>query len=435
MHISIVTPFEQLYTSFLQTSIVGHAQAEGKVSINVTSLKAYASPKERIDGPIFGHGAGMLLKPTVIERAIDAHEKQHGPAVKLFFSPQGKKTTQPVLKKIYGDIAAKGGHVMLLPARYEGMDSRVEQEYADYILSIGDFVLLGGDLPAMMLVEGLIRLIPGVVGKQESVEHESFSGAFVDYPTYTEPVVWKGREVPPIIRSGNHQAVDTWRHDQAVKATVLRHFSWLRSSILTDKEKKDARKYIPSHYVVLMHTDVLIGQQREPGVTSVTSMDIHDIARSARTYGVSQFSIVTPLLDQQKIVKKLLHFWSDGPGTTYNYNRCEALSAVDIHESLDEVIAMVTQKEGVAPLLIATSARQENHDRMITYYDQEVVWAHNRPIIFIFGTGKGLTASCINRTDYLLGPVHGFVEFNHLSVRSAVAIILDRWMGISEKKV
>lgn len=434
MHISVITPFEQIYGSFLQTSIVSHAQQKGFVSIDVTSLKSYVSPKERIDAPIFGHGAGMLLRPTVIQKAVESNEAKYGKAFKVFFSPQGKKITQSILKKIYDASFGQGRQILLLPARYEGMDTRVEQEYADEMLSVGDFVLLGGDLPAMMLIEGLIRLVPGVVGKQESVEHESFSGPFVDFPTYTEPVEWNGKEVPAILRSGNHQAVDQWRYKKAVQKTVLHHFSWLRSSVLTVDQKKECIQYIPAHYVVLMHSDVLIGPEKQKGTTSVTSMDIHDIARSARTYGISEFFIVTPLQDQQKIVKKLLHFWSEGPGVTYNYNRCDALGVTSVQDSLDAVIEAITHKEGKKPILIATSARKEDHNRMITYYDQERIWAHDRPILFVFGTGKGLSSDCIEKTDYLLGPVHSFSQFNHLSVRSAVAIILDRWLGISEKK-
>src|SRR5205814_4678973 len=141
------------------------------------------------------------------------------------------------------------GHLMIIPARYEGMDARVEREYADMTLSMGDFVIMGGDVPAMLLLEGVLRLIPQVVGKEESVQRESFSGPFVDFPSYTEPVEWKGERVPDVMRSGNHGAIEKWRKECAVRTTVQEHFLWLRSQALTNDDKKLAHQYIPSHYV------------------------------------------------------------------------------------------------------------------------------------------------------------------------------------------
>lgn len=324
---------------------------------------------------------------------------------------------------------------MLLPARYEGMDDRIEQEYADEIISVGDFVLMGGDIPAMMLLEGLLRFVPGVVGKQASVEHDSFSCAFVDYPEYCAPVEWRGHVVPEVVRSGNHAAMATWRRDEAAKRTVLRHFDWLRTSAPTQQERTLASKYIPSHYAALMHTDVLIGSEGIEGTTSVTSIDIHDIARSAKTYGIKKFFVVTPLIDQQKIVSTLLDFWQKGVGVTYNYSRHRAVKQVILQESLDEVIKAIEHKEGKKPLLIATSAKTSIHQQVITYHDQTKVWAQDRPVLFLFGTGQGLAQRVLERCNYLLVPVIGLSDFNHLSVRSAVAIILDRWLGLNQKLV
>ncbi|MCX5922280.1 MAG: tRNA (guanosine(37)-N1)-methyltransferase TrmD [Candidatus Dependentiae bacterium] len=430
MNISILTVFPELYNSFLQTSLVGRAQEKKLVSLEATSFFSYVQPKERIDAPTFGHGSGMVIRPDVIEKAIADKEQQFGPAFKIFFSPQGKKLDQPMLRKL-AQIIQERKHIMLIPARYEGMDARVEQTYADEILSIGDFVLLGGDLPAMVLIEGLIRLLPGVVGKQESIEKESFSGAFVDYPVYTAPVVWKDLEVPEVVRSGNHAAMEAWRMDQAVHKTVLTHFDWLRSQQLTSDQVKVAKQHMPNHYVVLMHGDVLIGEDKQLGTTSVTSIDIHDIARASKSYGVRQFFIVTPLLDQQRIVRTLLDFWQTGVGIDYNRHRHEAVNAVDIKDTIDGVIASIEAQEGVKPLLVATSARDHGVDKTISFFDQAKVWGHGRPVLFIFGTGKGLSEQLMSRCDYVLMPVHGFSNFNHLSVRSAVAVILDRWMGIN----
>jgi tRNA (guanine37-N1)-methyltransferase len=435
MNISILSVFPDLYNPFLQTSLVRRAQEQGHVTFDLESFFSYAAPKERIDAPTFGHGAGMLIKPEVVQKAIEDKEQRHGKAFKIFFSPHGKKLDQTVLQELAAQ-SQSSGHLMLLPARYEGMDTRVEQEYADAIISVGDFVLMGGDIPAMILLEGLLRLIPGVVGKQESVERESFSGALVDYPEYTEPVEWKGIKVPDVVRSGNHEAIRQWRMQQAAQRTILGHFDWARGCALTPQENQQLQEALPAHYVLLNHGDVMVGrQERIPGTTSVTSIDMHDIARSSKTYGIKNFFLVTPLLDQQKVITTLLDFWQKGAGIDYNKQRHEAVKSVRMASTVDEVIAQIEQAEGARPLVIATSARAQEHHQMITFYDQHTVWALKRPVLFVFGTGQGLTPEFINQCDFLLPPVGSMSDFNHLSVRSAVAVVLDRWLGLSPRHI
>lgn len=434
IHISILTVFEELYKSFVCTSLVGRSQEKGIVHVDVQSFFSYVEPKERIDAPTFGPGAGMLIRPDVIQKSIEDKERQHGKAFKIFFSPRGKKIDQRILESIV-ERMQESQHLMLVPARYEGMDARVEEEYADMVLSVGDFVLMGGDIPAMLLLEGVLRLMPGVVGKQESIEKESFSGAFVDFPSYTEPVEWKGRRVPDVLRSGNHGAIKKWRDEQSVKKSVLEHFDWLRSQDLTEEDKESTTSCIPSHYVALMHSDVLVGQERVPGFTSVTSIDIHDIARSSKTYGIKEFFIITPLVDQQKIVSKVLDFWKKGIGAEYNRCRYTAIESVQLLDSLVQAIETIEKKEGKRPLVIATSAQLTDAQHVISYNDQHIVWQNERPVLMIFGTGQGLSPEIIGQCDYLLLPITGFSTFNHLSVRSAVAIILDRWLGINLARV
>ena len=432
MKISILTVFSDLYKPFLQTSLIHRAQQAGKIAFDVDEFFSFVAPKERIDAPTFGHGAGMLIRPEVVERAITSKEEKYWKAYKVFFSPQGKKLDQPLLAHM-AKRAQEAGHMMLLPARYEGMDARVEDQYADEIVSVGDFVLMGGDIPAMMLLEGMLRLIPGIVGKEESVQADSFTGPFVDYPEFTEPVSWQGIEVPEIVRSGNHEAIRQWRADQAAKKTVLHHFSWLRSHEVSPEQKQRAAKYIPPHYVVLMHGEVIVGDGHQVGATSVTSIDIHDIARSSATYGIKNFFVTTPLADQQRIVEKLLTFWNTQVGINYNPQRHRALRRVRLTSTIDEVIAAIEAAEGQKPLLLSTSARPMEHQKVISFDDQERVWEAGRPILFLLGTGQGMSQDLVSRTDFLLKPLHGFTDFNHLSVRSAAAIIFDRWLGINEK--
>ena len=433
MKISILSVFPEIYKNFLETSLVRRAQESDLVKYDLDSFRSFVAPKERIDAPTFGPGAGMVIKAEVVQRAIESKEQKNGPAFKIFFSPQGKRLDQNLLRKI-ANLAHKKGHLMLLPARYEGMDDRVEQHYADEVVSVGDFVLMGGDVPAMVFLEGFLRLIPGVVGKKESVEMESFSGAFVDYPSYAEPVDWKGYKVPDVIRSGNHEAIRKWRLKASAKKTVMHHFNWMRSQPMDVEQRELAQKYIPSHYAALMHYEVLAGNGK-PGTTSVTSLDIHDIARSAKSFGIKNYFIVTPLVDQQKIVKKMIDFWNSGIGKEYNRCRFEAVRQVVLKSSLESVIEQIEKQEGKKPVIIVTSAKSCQKDNVITYHDQELVWQLGRPVLILFGTGQGLTEEVIEQADFVLIPVEGFSGYNHLSVRSAAAIIFDKWLGMNVKKL
>lgn len=430
--ISVVSLFPRLYEQFVQTSLIARAQEKGIVSIDILGLFSYVEPKERVDGPTFGHGAGMIIRPEVIERAVNDRQEAWGSALKIFFSPQGKKLDQRVLRALVEQFMAKG-HMLLMPARYEGIDARAEEEYGDEIISAGDFVLMGGDVPAMMLMEGVLRLIPGVVGREESVKMDSFSGPFVDYPEYTAPVVWRGRAVPEVIRSGNHELLLQWRQERAIESSVKKHFNWVRTSVLSEKEEQMAARFIPPHYVALLHNQVLVSQGIE-GSTSVTSIDIHDLARSAKTFGVKQVFIVTSLIDQQKIVKTLLDFWQKGAGIEYNQSRHKAVKQVKLQTTLDAVIEDITAIEGKRPLVITTSAQTSlRESKSIGFDDQQKVWNLERPVLLVFGTGQGLAPSVFEAADFTLIPVHGFSDYNHLSVRSAAAIVLDRWLGISER--
>ncbi|HBR71002.1 TPA: tRNA (guanosine(37)-N1)-methyltransferase TrmD [Candidatus Dependentiae bacterium] len=431
VNVSILTLFPELYKPFLKESLIGRAQEKGIFTSEVTDLFSFAAPKKRIDAPTFGPGAGMLIKPDILERAIASQEQKFGRSYKIFFSPHGTPLNQFHARRI-SQVLQEKQHIMLLPARYEGMDARVEAHYADEIISIGDYVLMGGDLPAMVLLEAVLRYVPGVVGKDESVEKDSFSGPLVDYPEYTEPLKWQGMEVPEIIRSGNHQKISEWREEQALKRTLLGgHFEWFRSFDLNERLVSEAQKIIPPHYLALMHVDVNLKENRV-GTSSVTSLDIHDIARSAATYGLKKYFIVTPLEDQQKITQTLLDFWAT-KGKEYNLHRHRAVQLVDLSISLDETIEKIKNETGKDPLLIATSAKKHAEIPQITFYDQQIVWKQERPVLLLLGTASGLADAVLKRCDYLLMPIKGLSDFNHLSVRSAAAVILDRWLGLQQR--
>ena len=431
MNISILTLFPELYQPFLQTSLLKRAQQKGLAKFTTHSLFDYTATKQRIDAPTFGHNSGMLIKPEVIEAAVNDVEAQHGKSFKIMLSPQGKKIDQHYAKTLWNKISSQQ-HVVMLASRYEGIDARVEEHYADEVISVGDFITMGGDIPAMLLIECLFRFMPGIVGKKESVDLDSFSGAFVDHPEYTKPVEWKGLVVPEVLRSGNHEAIIKWRKEKAAEVTVKKHFGWLRSCYLSKDERQLAEKYIPSHYAALLHNEILLKEGRV-GTTSVTSIDIH---RSCMTYGLKNLFLVTELHDQQEIVQTILNFWREKDvGGAYNQARHEAVKRVKLTSYLDEVIADIKQKEGKKPIIIGTSARID-HDSytMLTYQQQDIIWQQDRPVLFLFGTGHGMSEKVLKQCDYMLHPLFGFSDYNHLSVRSAAAIIFDKWLGFALKE-
>lgn len=445
MKISIITVFPELFDQFLHTSLIKRAQENNLVTFNLVKLSNLVRAKERIDEPVCGPGAGMIIKPNLIEQAIDTCEKQHGPGYKIFFSPQGTKLSQKVLQKLVPQTTTSNPqkklpdtpHLILVCSRYEGIDERVITHYADLTISIGDYVLMGGDLPAQVFLEGFLRLIPGVVGKEESIAKESFSGPLLDYPEYGLPKVWKNQEIPEIILSGNHAAIEQWRQDQACKKTVLSRFDWFRTALPSPETIKTCSRHIPSHYVAIMHAEIVVkgtGQPDRVGCTSVTSLDLHDTARSCATYGIKNMFMVSPLKDQQAIMRDLLAFWVSDEGKAYNLSRHEAVSRVVPIDSLAQTIELIKKQEGAAPLIITTSAKQHAHAKTIDYFSQQTVWQLDRPVLFLFGTGHGLADHVIEQSDFLLVPVEGMTDYNHLSVRSAIAIILDRWLGLNPQK-
>jgi tRNA (guanine37-N1)-methyltransferase len=442
--ISIISVFPEIHETFLKLSLIGKAQEKGLLKINLIRFSDFVAVKERIDQALCGPSAGMILKPDVVEKALNHCIETHGDGFKIFFSPQGTILSQPVLKSLAAELfpgnyqetssvdQAASTHLILICPRYEGMDARVEQTYADAIISIGDYVLMGGDLPAQVLLEGLLRYAPGIVGNAQSVEQDSFSGPLLDHPAYSLPVVWHNQEIPAVVRSGNHEVIRQWQLNESCKKTILKRFDWFRSNNPEQETLALAQKNIPPHYVVLMHDQIKL-PNGQIGTTSVTSIDIHDTARSCASYGVNNFFIVTPLVQQLSIVHTFLDFWHSEEGKSYNPSRYQAVSKVQTAPSLTTVLERITAETGKRPLIITTSAKKLPHSQTIDFNDQGIVWEHDRPVVLLFGTGQGLADEVVAMSDYLLIPVQGMTNYNHLSVRSAMAIILDRWLGLQPR--
>lgn len=439
--VSIISTFPNLFKEFTETGIIKKAVERGKVSFCFESFLSFVAPKVRIDAPTVGPGPGMVIKPEVVDAAIQSAENKYGRGFRIFFTPQGVLLSQTLLKNVFKKVFSKefsgeenpvknnckNIHLILVCFRYEGVDERVFEVFADLELSIGNYVLLGGELPAQVFLEAFVRLLPGVLNNNESIVKESFESALLDYPEYCNPDVWRDKEIPVVLKTGNHEKIATWRESKAGKKTFLKKFNWFRSHADAYNYKNLFWQTIPEHYVVLLHSQVK-NKDGESIVTSIKSMDLHDISRSAKTYGIRKFFIVQPLIDQQEIIKSFYNFWTSVEGDAHNFTRQKAVENIKIANDLAEVLAEIRMNTGKDPLLIATSARKMNY-KTISYNDQGLIWEHERPVLILLGTGYGLDDSIIEQADFVLQPLAGFTEYNHLSVRCAAAIIFDRWLG------
>ncbi|MFH1888669.1 MAG: tRNA (guanosine(37)-N1)-methyltransferase TrmD [Candidatus Omnitrophota bacterium] len=217
MRIDIITIFPGMFGPVLNESIVKRAQRKGKVRIYIHDLRDYSDDKHRkIDDRPFGGGSGMVMRPEPIFKAVeDIKSKIKNQKLKIILlSPQGERMTQKAAGRL-----AKCRHLVLICGHYEGIDERVRDHLVDEEVSIGDYVLTGGELPAMVLVDCLVRLIPGVLGDKNSLNFESFAGNLLEYPQYTRPASYRRMRVPAILLSGNHKKIEGWRRKQAIRRT------------------------------------------------------------------------------------------------------------------------------------------------------------------------------------------------------------------------
>ena len=212
MKIDILTLFPEMFTP-LQTSIIGRAVESGKLELNIHDIRLYTLDKhKKCDDTPFGGGAGMVMMPQPIASAIDAIDPNHQ-AIRIFMSPKGKTFNQ----KTVLEYALKE-RILLLCGHYEGVDQRVLDLYIDQELSIGDFVLTGGEIPAMAVVDAVSRYVSGVIN-EESLKQESFTGGMLEYPQYTRPQEFMGIKVPEVLTSGNHGEIDKWRRQKSLEIT------------------------------------------------------------------------------------------------------------------------------------------------------------------------------------------------------------------------
>jgi len=236
MIIDILTLFPEMFTGPFDASIIKRARERGLVEINLVDIRDFSTNRHRtVDDAPFGGGGGMVMGPEAIHRAVRFTRERRGPerpGPVVLLCPQGRRFTQAVAREYagYGSLTLVCGH-------YEGVDERVRELAADDELSIGDFVLTGGELAAMVVVDAVVRLLPGVLGEPGGAEDDSYASGLLEYPQYTRPRIYEGLGVPEILLSGHHGAVAAWRREEALLRTLVRRPDLLEETPLTETDR------------------------------------------------------------------------------------------------------------------------------------------------------------------------------------------------------
>lgn len=231
MKINILTLFPAMFEGFVGESIIKRALEKGHLEINVINIRDFTFDKHnQADDTPFGGGAGMVMKPEPIHRALKALNTT-GPVI--YTSPQGKRFDQDTANKL-----SELEEMTIIAGHYEGVDERIIENFVDMEISIGDFVLTGGELPAMLIADSVSRLVPGVLGNKESYINDSFYNGLLDHPHYTRPAEYEGMIVPEVLLSGHHKNIELWRKKESLKRTYIRRPDLLKDKILTKVEKK-----------------------------------------------------------------------------------------------------------------------------------------------------------------------------------------------------
>lgn len=231
MVFEVLTLFPEFFTTPLRQSVVGKAIAKGVLSVSTRNIRDYAFDKHKTtDDSPYGGGHGMVMKAEPIVGAIEAAKAVMPDAAVILTTPQGERLTQKVVSELSGLPG-----LIIVCGRYEGFDERI-RAFADREISIGDYVLSGGEIPALAIIDSVARLIPGVLGEPESSETDSFSAGLLEYPQYTRPEEFRGMRVPEVLLSGNHANIEKWRRRESIRRTLLKRPDLIAHAGLTDKE-------------------------------------------------------------------------------------------------------------------------------------------------------------------------------------------------------
>ena len=554
MKFTVVTLFPEFFKSPLATSILGRAIESGRVQVEFINPRDFALNKHHtVDDRPFGGARGMVLLPDVAERVFQhivtvrgAHsfdafkqsvsqsrssqafqgaglppfEQLNSMPLVVAMSPQATKQNQ--LSSQLARSLAGFSEIVFWCGHYEGIDERAIEQFSHLDISVGDYVLTGGETAALAALEAIVRFVPDVVGQQASVDNDSFE-PLLKGPVYTRPQVFAGESVPEVLTSGDHKKINVFENFNRLKRTFERRPDLFQERV-HDMASIDALAALPENpfYVALLHHP-MVDRHGKTVTTAVTNLDIHDIARSCRTYGVEKYFIVNPEEEQRRIVQAILGHWHEEISKVYHPARAEALRLVEFQSTFEEVYNDISRRHGCKPFVLMPDARDlsayfsESRRHRFTHPKAQSLslvpdsawpaWSYEKlriamqskilmvadekipvmkcidgvektinetvqvashpfataknkkmlPLLLVLGTGYGLSDTFFDSVDLVLEPIlreprskksteatvaepseHSSLteyrlgdDYNHLSVRSALAIILDRLFGQS----
>ena len=237
MRFDVVTLFPELIGTYTSSGIIGRAIEKGIFEVGYVNLRDYSEDKhKKVDDYPYGGGPGMLLKPEPMFKALDAVKKHN--SYTIYLSPKGNLFNQKKAKEL-----SEREHIVLIAGHYEGIDQRIIDKYVDEEISMGDYVLTNGELPVLMIVDAVGRLIPGALGSDESTVEESHSDCLLEYPQYTRPESYLGLEVPEILLSGHHKRIEEWRRFKAIEVTLKRRPDMIKDSSIIEEYNRLSKIY------------------------------------------------------------------------------------------------------------------------------------------------------------------------------------------------
>jgi tRNA (guanine37-N1)-methyltransferase len=429
---TVVSILPELVDGALSVGVIGRARAAGALALAFVNPRDFTHDRHRtVDDTPYGGGPGMVMKCEPLVAAIEA-AAAGAPAHRVLLSPGGAPLTQARVRAL-----AAREHVVLVCGRYEGVDERVIETAIDEQLALGDFVLTGGELGAAAIIDAVARLMPGVLGDAASADDESFSAGLLEYPHYTRPAEFRGHPVPAVLAGGNHEAIRRWRRQQALVRTARRRpdlFARVRLDRADHKLLAGAPEVDVAARTAIALVHHPVHDRTGKVVTSaVTNLDIHDLSRSSATYGVGRCFVVTPIASQREKTAHIVRLWVEAEGGDH---RAQALRATEAVAGVDDAIAAMTEAHGQPPLVAATSAVPGRwpHAPAVSPAGlvAELQGLPGRPLLVLFGTGWGLADELMPMVERVITPIDGRPAWNHLSVRSAVAIVLDRLFGLRD---
>jgi tRNA (guanine37-N1)-methyltransferase len=432
---TVLTLFPEFFIGPLSCAQMARAREAGLIHVDLVNPRDFSNSRhQHVDDRPYGGGPGMVMQPEPLASALATVKE---PGRRIVLTPSGVPLTQALARTLAHENA-----LTLVCGRYEGIDERLLEAEGLMPVCVGEAVLNGGEAAALCLMEAVARLVPGFMGKEESGFDESFSAGLIEYPHYTRPEVYQGLEVPETLRGGSHAKIAKWRREASLLRTLERRPELLQGApldgadynFLRSAEKPPALGR--SLFLCLLHHPVL-DKAGKPGTVSLTNLDIHDMCRVSRTYELAGVLLATPLDDQRELGQRLLTHWTDGAGGRANPDRAQALRLGRMVTGLDEAIDWVTGQVGRPPKIVGTCARtgyrlgRSRKERMIAFTPAQTVrgWLQEEAVLLVLGTGHGLAPEVLERADAIVSPVRGFSAYNHLPVRAAAAILVDRLLG------